>query len=76
MKTNSIANEATVLIASIKQAAKTMTSYDMIKEYSLKGKLDEYNLCTQDINIERQRMIDEMGLKIYEVNRYKPEDDR
>lgn len=53
-----------------------MTSYDMIKEYSLKGKLDEYNLCAQDINLERQKMIDEMKLKIYEVNRYKPEDDR
>lgn len=49
-----------------------MTSYDMVREYNQREKLKEYQLTEQEIELEKQRMLAELGIALYEINRYNP----
>jgi hypothetical protein len=44
----------------------------MVKEYKQRGKFGEYQLEEQEIEAEKQKLLNELGIALYEINRYNP----
>jgi len=44
----------------------------MVKEHKQKGKFEEYQLEEKEIEEEKQKLLNELGIAIYEINRYNP----